>query len=254
MGYYFKPNKIRTKLDRVDMYSRPDISNRVYTENKKIIDVFKPNAWVGKRCFITAGGPSLAGFNYRRLANEKTIAINRSFELYNASIVYCMDVSFHINIMSGIMDNYTNTYYKKAWLAYNGTKVFLSPQSKYNFENDNVYLIRNSNTPIVSKDISVGIHGGNNSGYGAIMLAIAMGCSIIYLLGYDFKVSNENTHCHSGYPKQQIDQLSTKLNKYLCCFETNKAIFEESRVKIYNCNPDSRLKLFPFKSIDEVLS
>ena len=188
-------------------------SNHSYGINNKIIDVFKDKCWAGRKCFILAGGESLKGFDFTPLQNELTIGINKAFQVFqNTTINYSMDSDFYTALFDGRYDEHSGEKLLDKWQSYTGTRVFLTPMDIRKF-GEEVYLIRRNIDFRLNETLAKGIFGGRNSGFGAIMLARALGCTNIYLLGYDMKAV-ENSHWHSGYPNRDIDDFNTKLAGY----------------------------------------
>lgn len=249
MGYFLKRSStvVRPSIELVTHRA-----NRTYAKSKKITDVLSADCWRGKRCFILGGGESLLNFDLHRLDNELTIGINRSFERYDSTILYGMDTSFYQNLTNHIIDKYDRTADShQKWQKFRGIKVFLCPLNDFSFD-DSVYVIRRVGDEIVSKDLSVGIYGGNNSGFGAIMLAIALGANPVYLLGYDMQC-NGRTHWHSGYPKQAKLDFERKLTSYRVLIGKFAPKIDAAGVKVINCTSGSALKCFVTANIDEVL-
>jgi len=236
---------------RTETLIRPVVmKNPVKTiPGSRLYDIFPPEgAWRGKRCFITAGGPSLKGFNYEVLKNELTIGINMSCLLYSPTLNYSMDIPLYNYItIEREGDSPEVLATKRNWKKYNGLKVWLAFASGKGWEKG-VYLVDRINKPKVSLDLRNGIWGGNNSGLGALMLAVALGANPIYLLGYDMKVDrvNDVTHCHNYYKERQ-STASTIGNRVSKFKEAIEAIAPEifKVTSVINLNPDSALECFP---------
>jgi len=219
------------------------------------------NYLLGKRCFLIGGGPSLKGFDFRILNGEITIGVNRVFEFCNCTMNYSMDPNFSDRILQGKIDpdpNKSDEIIRK-WRSYLGIKVALVPIDYKKFEPD-IYLIRRNREEGIYRTLKEGIFPGNNSGFGALMLAILLGANPIYLLGYDFDCSFKQTHFHTGYQsksettdeKVYHDQL-TKLESFRKMFEKFAGRIRNLGISVYNLNPNSKLTCFPFKTIDDVL-
>ena len=199
---------------------RANRMNSVYAGGHKVTEVLTSEQWKGQRCFILGGGESLKGFDFSLLRGERVIAVNRAFEFYpDADIWYAMDVALYNNIRSGLFNTNGRDVYQ-LWKDFKGHKVYLCPINYYKFF-DKVHYVRRSNTSEVSYNLEKGIFGGNNSGFGALMLALALGANPIFLLGYDLKI-RETTHFHSGYPKQEKEALAKKLTVFRDKFEKFK--------------------------------
>ena len=181
-----------------------DPSNHSYLTNRKITEIFNKDSWRDQPCFITAGGPSLANFDFSRLQGKLTIGINKSFLTYSPSILYGMDSTFYQQMVDGDFDKREGCRVFLKWLNCPSHKIFLTPLElkKYGVE---VFLVRREKKIGVNReDLDRGIWGGQNSAVGAINLAISLGASPIYLLGYDMKC-REKTHHHNGYVDMSAD-------------------------------------------------
>lgn len=229
-------------------------SNHSYNVNLKITDKFNKDSWLYRRCFILGGGPSLKKFDFSRLDKELTIGINKSFQIYqNATINYSMDHCFYDSIYSGELDKYSKEKLLDKWVSFKGIKVFLTPMELKKFKED-VYLVRRKWEEGISREnLDSGIWGGINSATGALNLAISLGATQIYLLGYDFYIDGNNTHFHSGYPNRNLKEFSRKLIEYKEEITKLHPLIHQTNIKVYNCDFGSKLICFPFKNIDEVL-
>ena len=228
-----------------------DKSDKVYDKGNKISTIYPRYAWEKQRCFIIGGGESLKGFDFSRLDGELTIGINRSYEFFDSTLLYMMDLLYQDKIVKGEMDRHTRVESKKKFQNFKGTKIMLCPVSPYPIDSS-IHLIRRIEKRYVSLDIWEGIFGGSNSGFGALMLAIVMGASPIYLLGFDMKCG-DFTHWHNGYPGQNSFDQNKKNESFRLLFEEFAPVLEKIGFKIINLNKDSALNCFEFGDINEVL-
>jgi len=227
-------------------------SEHVYSTHKKITDTFPEHAWEGQRCFIIGGGESIKDFDFKRLKNEHVIGINRSFEVCDSELLYLMDIKFHNEVTKGAMDEFSKDEIYEKWKNFKGAKVLLCPVSPQALD-ESVHMVRRiEKKNYISLSIDEGIYGGSNSGFGALMLAIAMGASPIYLLGYDMRVEKQ-THWHSGYPKQTYyDQRQKSIRFRESFFEMASAI-QGLGFKVVNLFQDSGMNCFEFGDVDDIL-
>lgn len=223
-----------------------------YSLNNKITEVLSSGSWEGKRCFIIGGGESLKGFNFGSLDNELTIGINKCFQTYpKIKINYSMDWAFYRDLLEKKFDSYSNEQVLDKWNSLTGIRVILSPLSVQKFES-NVHLVRRNRNKQLPISLEEGIYSGRNSGFGALMLAIALKANPIYLLGYDFYCEN-TSHWHSGYPNRDLKVFNVKLNQYIREFEELIPLLEDTNIQIINLNPNSKLKCFSFDTINNVI-
>jgi hypothetical protein len=211
------------------------------TELKNLVSIIPPYSWAGRRAFILAGGPSLSGFSFDCIKDELTIGVNKSYEAFPTTINYSMDEKF-LKLASQTTQ----------WKQYKGHKVNIKLGSNHYHDPDVKYVTRLKEKTL-SFDLEKGIYTGNNSGFGAMMLAVCLGANPVYLLGVDLKIQKDKTHWHEGYPKQNIRAVERSCLRFKKCFEEFAPILQKEKIEIYNLNPDSELKCFPFKSIEEVL-
>jgi len=203
------------------------------------------------KCFIIAGGPSLQGFDFSSLSNHFTIAINKCFQYFPASCMYMMDMKFFRKLVS---KEYGSEIYMK-WQEFQGRKFLLGSSRKRKFDSKGTELIPRIESKTLSFDLCKGIYPGNNSGFGALMLAIALGYKEIYLLGYDMKCKGQKIHWHEGYSGQKVDRLDSRLRKkFIRPFQEFESIIKDNGINVYNCNPDSGLHVFPKISVEEALN
>lgn len=238
MGYLIQQPRIK-----------PTVVQSSRRQKKWIHDLYPNNYWDGKSCVILGGGESINRLSTLSfLLNHKTIAINKSFMLWQTDMVYAMDTRFYHWLMSGTLDKHEAKTIKTMWNTSSSVKVLLDPKDSpvTNFGKE-IHFVKRLNDPEVSKSISSGIHSANNSMFGGLMLAIAMGANPVYLLGCDLKI-DMLTHWHKGYPGQEIEELRQRLGSFKRSFEEMAPKIKEAGIEVYNLNSDSDLKCFDFKS------
>lgn len=235
--------------------------------SRDITEILDTGAWKGHRCFIIAGGPSVKGLSFSEIDSDLTIGVNKSFTRFNTDICYCMDMNFYNYIMNERDCDKEELEDKRKWQEYTGIKVFLCPSedSKNLFLCDNnIYHVKRLWNNEISFDLSKGIYGGNNSGFGALMLAIALGANPIYLLGFDMQIvrgektiygTPKRTHWHTGYKKKQpAEMFSRLLERYREQFCEFAPAWKKLGVEIINVNTvgGTALKCFPIRRLTEV--
>lgn len=197
--------------------------------------------WIGKRAFILGGGPSLENFDFTPLKSENTIGINKSYLKFPCNINFSMDEKL-LRISSGTPE----------WKNFAGIKMNTELASR-TYHDNSVVLVKKIRDRTISFDLSQGIYPGNNSGFGAMMLAIALGANPIYLLGIDMKVNGERTHWHTGYANQSATAVARSCDRFRRCFEDFADALKKQNIQIINLNPDSALKCFEFGELGKVL-
>lgn len=228
--------------------------------NKYLYEVAGLQAYCGRRCFIIGGGPSLKYFAPENLENVGlVIGVNKAFAKFNPQINYSNDMCFNDMMLTPPPDDEELKQFSYQWKHnYNGLKVFREQIDRKNYKNGEC-LIKMIDDPCVSFDIVKGIYCGNNSGFGAMMLAVALRANPIYLLGFDLKVEfaeqtgEDRTHWHCGYPGQSPRNLLKKMKQFREPFETIAPKVAELGIDIINLGPNSSLGCFPEQKWQEVL-
>ena len=252
MGYIITPEQKFSGNQDYRNYIIMNKSNHSYGMNKKITEVLHERSWLGRRCFILAGGESLKGFDFTPLKNELTIGLNKAFQFYqNTTINYSMDSDFYAAVHDGRYDEVSGEKLVDKWESYTGIRVFLTPMDIRKFKDD-VYLVRRNIDFRLNETLNQGIYGGRNSGFGSVMLARSLGCRNIYLLGYDMK-AKETSHWHGGYPNRDLDDFNKKLTGYKQEFQEALPYWHQDGVTITNLTPGSELKCFNNDTLENVL-
>lgn len=251
MGYCQKQNKKRGILRHK---SKSKLVHNAMCKAHCITEVLPVGVWKGKTCFLIGGGPSLKDFDFNLIKNELTIGVNKSFTKFPTTVNYAMDARFY-DMVTDAQDTKRKELHSQ-WLDYKGIKVFLRRSLKFKFDN-NVYIINNLSKKALSLNLDEGIWGGNNSGFGALMLAIGLGATRIGLLGYDLKVQKKQkgieTHWHGGYRFSNSASFQSKLDKFRMCFEEFSSTILKQGILVVNLNPNSALDCFPKEDIQTFL-
>jgi hypothetical protein len=217
--------------------------------HRPFYEVMPDGAWAGERCFIIGGGPSLIGFDFNRLRERgRIIAINKAYlDVPFADILFFMDGSkttFYGHVQSGRLAPGC----LEKWREFAGHKVYLNLVGR---RLDDVYSVKSAGRAGLSHSIRQGLYHGNNSGVGAIGLAICLGANPIYLLGIDCKFKDGKSHYHGGYPNRMPERV---FNSFIREFERLAQHLRRTQFQVINLNPDSGLRCFPFSTIEEVLN
>jgi len=211
-------------------------------------EVLNDGAWDGERCFIIGGGPSLEGFDFERLRGQgRVIAINRAFEHAPfADICFFMDASS--NTFYGLLKRGSlGADALQKWGEFQGYKIYLNLVGR---RLEDVYSIRKAGRAGISNSIEKGLYHGNNSGVGAIGLAVCLRANPIYLLGFDCKFTAGKSHFHDGYPNKMPEST---FKGFTSNFGMTAKFLAKIQFKVINLNPQSGMRCFPFSTIDEVL-
>ncbi len=212
---------------------------------KTFSDYVKNNAWKGRRCFIIGGGPSIKKMDLDLLRGEMTIGINRAYELLDPSILYGVDGQMWGWVEQGKCGEES----KKRFNAYRGYKVWMAlhtvfPPDFYLIDVDDRGGYRIGSTKLLAFK--------NNSGYGAINLAAALGANPIYLLGFDMHGNKQGKQkwWHDGYP---VDYGENIYETYIAEISKFAPVLEKEGFEVVNLNPKSALKCFTFGNYKKVV-
>ncbi len=212
------------------------------------------------RVYIVAGGPSLDGFDFKRLRNYNTIVINKAIEhVPNPNYFITIDHSF----MTHKVDprKIQNTKATKFFVANfgSGSLQYIKGTIK-DVKNNIAYDLSPFDVIIKSERIDgMGFswndfRSGNNSGYCALQLAILMGFDEIYLLGVDLELDGGKTHYHKGYRSHPAKRMKQNLIEYKKHFIKGVAEAKEEGEVIISCSPNSALNgIIPYTKLSEAL-
>jgi hypothetical protein len=213
-------------------------------------DILPSGSWYNRPCFILGGGESLKGFDYGILDGRLTIGTNKTLVAYEPTILYMMDVCFAQGAYDGNLDMAADPVkLSERWRNTRSRKVMLSPMNQYTLPGDDVWLVRRLLQKKVFLDIKEGIYGGTNSGFGAMMLAVALGANPVFLLGMDMKAVH-STHCHAGYDDRTIAEFNNKLTEFKQDFIEMTMPLDFVEKKVINLNTDAGTDLHCFPVVD----
>lgn len=195
-----------------------------------------------KDVFIVAGGPSLREFDFSRLRNKVTIAINSSYErLPEATALYWAD---------------------DPWAAENYDSLLAHPcklrfHARFSVSDD--VMNNKLGTGLSTLLRRTGVYGidpckdnvrGNNSGAHALNLIANMRPSRIILLGYDMRAT-KHLHWHD-YAKVPPYHGMYK-DEFVPCIESMAEPIAKSGIKVINCSMESALMCFEKDTIENYL-
>lgn len=218
---------------------------------KLLSEILADGEWLGHRCFLIANGPSVRLYDPRALNNflagEKSIGINRSYELLpGVTISLASDAHYYNNLSNPRNKNWPE--YKK-YHAYQGIKCWIDSANRHM---DDCYYVRNIGRAGIPTSLKEGVYCHSNTGYSAIQLAIILKANPIYLIGYDLCQDQQGrTHFHD-YPtngnflnnwrvfSSGLVELHGMLRKY------------RPALKIINLSLISKVRFWPKMDLDEV--
>ena len=199
---------------------------------KKLSEILGVNSWAGQRCFVIGGGASLRDFDFSLLENELTIGVNKIYRVFEPTILFFADRTMY--------DEIEPLKIKSIKVAVDYTNACF----------DNVYYVRSAGTKGVGMDIDT-LYTGNNSGFGALNLALVLGAEPIYLLGFDYVSINGKYHVTNDWGKIQDREYQDLLDTFRQEFQV---ISQHIDTKIINLSLKSALECWPKMRIEEVFN
>ena len=229
------------------------------------------NRFEGRSIFSVLTGPSVNNHDLSQLKDRYTFTVKQlPITHLKPTIWLCMEKPqiFPAEIWDDrtIIKVVCNAVYEKGYLREkNGIQRF-EPVNK----TTNIYWFKLSNSYSSEKYLTENsVQWGNNSeitdehgikGRRSIMFAHFrllhyMGFKKIYLLGVDFDMQEAIPYCYDRVKTKHAVQQNNIL------YDTLKirlaAIYPkllDAGIEVYNCNPQSKLEVFPFKSYEECLN
>lgn len=199
-----------------------------------------PREWPNEPAWIIGGGPSLKGFDFSRLKGRgRVFAVNTAYVVAPwADVLFWGDRRWY------------DWHYQKLH-EHTGRYKVTTAISCYPERRDlDIKRLRKSKGRAWSVDPTA--LTGIDSGHAALNLAALFGCNPIYLLGFDMTTGAKGeTNWHD------LHKLPTNTKRYRTLFipGLNDAapLIAKQGIRVVNCNPQSALKCFEFKNLDELL-
>lgn len=239
------------------------------------------NLYKNSSAFLILGGPSLN----KLLNSSETISIDGNKRIscsdaLNLPGFITMGVnnsvkSFRPNIWTSVDE--PSRFIKSIWFDPKIQKFIpYEYMDKQIFDNEewkdlnmsvrdcpNVYGIErnekfNHNTFLTESTFNWGNHKNYGGGRSVMLVAIKLlyylGIKNIFLLGCDFKMATDYTYSFEQSRTQgAINNNNRTYQMMKERFELLKPIFEQNNLSIYNCNPESELKVFEFISFEDAI-
>ena len=209
-----------------------------------------------REVFIIGGGSSLQGFNFSRLKNKDTIAVNMSaLDVPNPTYCITADSTIFRKVQEGYFKDVKTTWV----LVTNPDHCTMKWQDgKFkNIKNGFVYNLFCMNMVICNAGVEgigfsfADFKTGYNSGFCGLQLAVLLGYKKIYLLGFDL-VSTSKCHYHNRYKGRKIDKKN--LDKYYNNFVLAlKEIKRKTDIQVLSCSSISLLnKIISYVPFEKV--
>jgi len=185
--------------------------------------------WSGMDVYIIGGGPSLKDFDWNLLSGKKTIGCNDAYQLGYEVCKVCVfgDIKWY-------------TSHKGSLASYKGIIYGAEPSLINKAVDSRIKLLKRYAKGICTD----GVGWNGNTGMVALNLAILLGASRIYLLGFDMKRTKEHSNWHVNNLDKNPDSVYKKFldwSKYVKQDWNNKF----PHIEIFNITDDSDLDIFP---------
>jgi len=234
-----------------------------FRENGMNFDLVDLHA--GQSLFLVLNGPSLTGFDWSKLKQPGvvTLGINNGAHLLRPNYWTCVDDPSRF--MASIWKDPAITklvpmahFQKPIW---DRQRVAFSSERVRDFPNVIGFRRNECFVPgrwLTEDTINWGNHskrgGGRSVMLSALRIAHLLGFRKVYLLGCDFYMDEKK---HYWFPEQRSgNAISNNTNSYVLMrnyFRELQPRFLEAGFEVFNCNPDSRLDVFPFADFHEAL-
>lgn len=196
---------------------------------------FPADAWKNEPSFVVGGGASLKGFDFERLRGRgHVIAVNNAFQ-YIPWAEYCY-------------------YADSQWYDWNKDSIlngefegeFVTRSMVKREAVGKIRRVGRTNRKALSRtaDCLAGFCGGAN----ALNAAYLLGSDPIFLLGFDMILGNWHNHHKSPCRPNQ------HRFKFIPYIEAMAYELKELGCNVYNTNPASALRCFPFIPLEELMN
>lgn len=237
--------------------------------------VFK-NKYKGKSIFSLMTGPSFSSDMAAELKNKYTFSIKQIPLSHNleSTLWCCLEhpstipwkIWENTNILKIVSDGLWNKGYLKP-INVNVPKIVYRGEEINKLQN--IYYIKlnesyKSTKYLESDTITWGMSGKKVDEHGfqgrrSIMLAhfkilYWLGFKKIYLCGVDFEMTSAKPYCYDRLKTDQAIQQNNLLYETLKVrLAAIKPLFDSVGLQVFNCNPTSKLEVFPYISFQDAL-
>ena len=252
--------------------SVPKIKGRIKVVRADRREVDLQDQFIGLPLFLILSGPSLNTHNLPLIheVGAFSFGVNNSWSIHRPTFWTCADPAKKF-LSQGWLDprilkfvpmgKEKNPIRKKAGLTFqdSGIQTKDCPNVVYyprNTDFDHEHFLSeitvNWGNQGDKKD-SLGIKGGRSVMLSAIRLSYYLGFRRIYLLGCDFNMEEgkQNYAFEQERSKGAVIGNNNTYNALVKRFEALKPVFSKHGLSLFNCNPKSKLKLFPYRTLED---
>jgi len=201
-----------------------------------------PWDWVERgAAYIVGGGPSLTGFDFRKLGDRNVIACNRAHEFVAARYLVVWDYEIFLR-PDGHGEKLKTKDFKAVFTKPGGGAIH--PKA--------IELEWLGKKGRISDSLADGIHPVN-SGMAALNIAYCLGYNPIFLLGFDCRVDVEGCRAHfyddgpwgKAILTSEFGYRPEKMEHWRVIMDRQKRQYDFREVRIYNLNLESALTAYP---------
>jgi len=198
-----------------------------------------PTLWKNEDAFILGGGPSLRNFEYARLQNELVVGCNDAYVHGPLVCDFCVFGDF----------KWWRLHHKNLEKYVKGGGVVVTNEQKVVKATVPVWLKCMARQ---ASGLSKTALGWNvNTGAAAINLALILGATRVFLLGFDMKLGKKG---ESNWHKNTLDKPKPKIyNRMIRGYKVvlNQLPIVFPGTQVINVNDDTALKCFPVVKFDK---
>lgn len=194
--------------------------------------------WAGRTVFLIGGGPSLRGFDFGAVRGRGiVVAINDAmFAAPFADVVFSIDAVWLMNRHHALLGYAERGGHLVAAVPCN--PAWPVPGATYVLRRKGAWLSGNPGE----------LFTGDNSGFGALGMALMRGARRVALLGYDMAGPG---HFHKGY-EWRCRFGEADYPRWASYFPALAVQARDRGVDVVNCNPESAIRCFRFGSWEDV--
>lgn len=228
-------------------------------QDKRIVCI--KDKYKGRRCFITATGPSLTVKDLELLSNEYTFGVNSIFLMYDKTawrpdFYVCTDAPYFKKISETYSVNAAELCKNSMFLNRKSKEI----QDKINAPANTYYIpfspwnrIYDFEDYRFQDDLSKGMYAFGTVTNIVIAIAMYMGFTEIYLIGAD--CSNLNQHFINDVTDKDKDEVYVNrvVEVQIKGYTVMRTETEKRNVKVFNATRGGALEVFPRVKLEEVL-
>ncbi len=208
--------------------------------------------------YIVGGGTSLQGFDFQKLKDKDTIAVNMSaFDVPNPTYCITADSGIFRKVQEGFFKDIDTTWVLVTNPNHCSMKFkdgkFKHVHSGYVYNPFAVnMIIRNAGVEGIGFEFK-DFRTGYNSGFCAFQLAVLLDYKRIHLLGFDLCENNSKTHYHNRYKNRKTIREKDFEKFYTNFVLAIKILKEKTDIEIISHSKISRLNNFiPYISLEKI--